>query len=56
MWRLAPPKGTQSGELILSKKKGDFRQKIWAVSPFGDFSPQKKNAGGKYACCIFLSQ
>jgi len=25
------------------KKKEDFRQKIWAVSPFGDFSP-KKNA------------
>ncbi len=24
------------------KKKGDFRQKIWAVSPFGNFSPKKK--------------
>jgi hypothetical protein len=23
------------------KKKGDFRQKIWAVSPFGDFLPKK---------------
>jgi hypothetical protein len=23
------------------KKKEDFRQKIWAVSPFGDFSPKK---------------
>jgi hypothetical protein len=22
------------------KKKEDFRQKIWAVSPFGDFSPK----------------
>ncbi len=24
------------------KEKDDFRQKIWAVSPFGDFSPKKK--------------
>ncbi len=27
------------------KKKGDFRQKIWAVSHFGDFSPKKQMAG-----------
>jgi hypothetical protein len=29
------------------KKKGDFRQKNWAVSPFGDFSPPKKRAAGE---------
>jgi hypothetical protein len=28
------------------KKKGDFRQKIWAVSPFGDFSPPQKRKAG----------
>jgi hypothetical protein len=27
------------------KKKGDFRQKIWAVSAFEDFSPKKQMAG-----------
>ncbi len=27
------------------KKKGDFPQKIWAASPFGDFSPKKQMAG-----------
>jgi len=26
------------------KEKEDFRQKIWAVSPFGDFWPKKKEA------------
>ncbi len=24
------------------KKKGDFRQKVWAVLAFGDFLPKKK--------------
>ncbi len=28
------------------KEKGDFRQKLWAVSPFGDFSPKQKKLPG----------
>jgi hypothetical protein len=27
------------------KKKGDFNQKFFAVSPFGEFSPKKKRKG-----------
>ncbi len=26
------------------EKKWDFRQKIWKVSPLGEFSPQKKKS------------
>jgi hypothetical protein len=26
------------------REKGDFRQKIWAVLPFGDFLPKKREA------------
>jgi len=30
------------------KKKGHFPQKIWAVSPFGDFSPKKQMVPSTY--------
>jgi hypothetical protein len=33
------------------KKKGDFRQKVWAALAFGDFSPNKKRLDGIFSVC-----
>jgi hypothetical protein len=58
MWRLAPQKGRQSGELILiKKKKGIFARKFGQcrrLLAIFRLAQNKKNTGGKYACCTFF--
>jgi len=41
MWPLSPKKRGAVWRIDF-KKTGDFLAQIWAVSPFGDFSPKRK--------------